>query len=79
MGAYAVLAKYGRDKIAEAARAASPSSDDYWLAKVDALDPDRRLSDADRRDRATDMKRGYFAALAYKSAKARKRPSRRAV
>ncbi len=70
IGFYAAAAKHGRHKMTEAARAANPSSDDYWLAQVDP-----ELDDAERRQRAADMKRAHFARLAYKSAQARKNVS----
>jgi hypothetical protein len=68
IGAYAALAKHGRTAMTEAARAVNPSSDDYWLAQVDA-----DLDEAERHTRAADLKRAYFARLALKSAQARKR------
>lgn len=70
MGAYAAMAKHGRSKITEAARAANPSSADYWERKVD---PDLVLPEAERLTRAADARRSYFTGLALKSAKARKR------
>ena len=56
------------------ARAASPSSVDYWLTK---LDPERfaHATDRQRLDAAESMRRAYFARLAMKSAAVRKRPS----
>lgn len=70
IGAYAALAKHGRDAMTSAARAANPSSDGYWLAKTDPT-----LADEERRARAGDLKRAYFAGLAFKSAQARKKAS----
>lgn len=72
MGAYAAMAKHGRSKITEAARAANPSNDNYWLAKAD---PEAELPEDERRQRAADLKTSYFAGLAFKSARARKRAS----
>jgi hypothetical protein len=70
IGAYAALAKHGRQEMTKAARAANPSSDDYWLSKVDAdLPLDERIV------RAGDMKRAHFAGLALLSAKSRKKAS----
>ena len=67
---YAALAKHGGHKQTEAARAVNPSSDAYWFAKTD---PD--LSDDERRARASFAKKSYFASLALKSARARRRAS----
>ena len=72
MGAYAAMAKHGRSEMTAAARAAGPSSADYWLKRVD---PDGVLSDVERQTRAADRKRAYFAGLALKSAQARKKVS----
>lgn len=72
MGAYAVMAKHGRHEITKAARAANPSSDAYWRARVDR---DGLLSEAERATRAEDAKKSYFAGLALKSARARKKAS----
>jgi hypothetical protein len=66
IGAFSALAKHGRHAMTEAARAANPSSDDYWFNRTDA-----NLDDAERRTRAADMKRAYFAGLAFKSARKR--------
>jgi hypothetical protein len=54
----------------KAARAANPSSDEYWLAQTDPA-----LSERERSTRAQDAKRSYFKRLAMKSAQARKRAS----
>ena len=69
-GAYAAFAKHGRDHMTKAARAANPSSDEYWLAQTDPA-----LSERERSTRAQDAKRSYFKRLAMKSAQARKRAS----
>jgi hypothetical protein len=54
----------------QAAREASPGSDDYWARQVD---PDRTLDPAERARRANHAKKAYFARLALKSAQARRR------
>jgi hypothetical protein len=72
IGAYAALAKHGRRNITAAARAANPSADAYWLKRVD---PKKQLPPEERAERAADAKRAHFAALAYKSARARKKAS----
>jgi hypothetical protein len=69
IGAYAALAKHGRHKMTEAARAANPSNTDYWLDKVD---PEGVLGDEERRTRAVDAKKAHFARLSLKSAQARR-------
>ena len=71
-GAYAVMAKYGREYVTRAARAAGPASDEYWIRTVD---PDQVLADAERQTRAEDAKRSYFAGLALRSARARSKDS----
>jgi hypothetical protein len=76
MGAYAAFAKHGRHAMTEAARAANPSSESYWLRKIDEahneVDPDHPLPDGERRRRAADAKTAHFAGLALKSAIARR-------
>lgn len=51
------------------ARAASPSSDSYWLRQVD---PGGVLPEKERARRATAAKKAYFAKLALKSALVRR-------
>jgi len=76
MGQASACAKYGRHKMTEAARAANTSSDAYWLAKFEQdIDPDRLLSEDERRIRAGDLKLAHFAGLAMKSAAARRERS----
>jgi hypothetical protein len=70
MGAFAAHAKYGRDHMTAAARAANPSSDAYWEREVD---PDGLLPERERCTRAHDAKRAHFAGLALKSATARRK------
>ena len=70
IGAFTARAKHGRHAMTAAARAANPSNDDYWLARVDA-----DLGDHERLRRARDLKRAHFAALAFKSARARRNAS----
>jgi hypothetical protein len=70
IGAHAAHAKHGRHHMTEAARAANPSRDTYWEREVD---PDDVLSESERRTRAYDAKRAYFAGLSLKSATARRR------
>lgn len=57
----------GREATA-AARAASPGSDEYWIAKVD---PNGELDVKERVKRARNAKREHFTRMALKSAKAR--------
>lgn len=52
------------------ATAASPASIDYWLRQVD---PDDKLTEADRTARAERLRRAHFQRLALKSAQARSR------
>jgi len=52
------------------ARAAAPSSTDYWEDKVD---PGRDLPGPERRRRAESAKKAYFTRLALKSAVARRK------
>jgi hypothetical protein len=61
-----------RTERTEPARAASPSSNKYWL---DRLDPDRfaDATDQQKLDAANAMRRAYYQRLAYASAKARSR------
>jgi hypothetical protein len=66
------MAKHGRKHVTAKARAANPSTDSYWLRQVD---PDERLPEAERLQRAQDAKRAHFSALAFKSARARKKVS----
>ena len=72
IGAYAAMAKHGRKRVTAKARAANPSSDGYWLRQVD---PDGTLPEAERAQRAQDAKRAHFSAMAFKSARARKKVS----
>lgn len=53
----------------EAARRAGPGQRDYWERKVD---PDATLAPAERARRAESARRAHFAALALKSARARR-------
>jgi hypothetical protein len=59
----------GREATA-AARAASPGSDDYWLAKVD---PGRVLDPKERAKRARNAKSAHFTRLALNSRRTRER------
>jgi hypothetical protein len=68
LAAYEKHAKTDGREATAAARAASPSSDEYWLAKVD---PDRRLSRRERIKRARAGKRAHFTRMALRSKKAR--------
>lgn len=68
MGAYSLHARYDSHEITANARAASPGSIDYWLAKVD---PENALPETERRRRAECAKKAHFAKLAFASARAR--------
>lgn len=57
----------GREATA-AARAASPGSDEYWLAKVD---PGRTLEPKERAKRARNAKSAHFTRLALSSCRSR--------
>jgi hypothetical protein len=68
IGAFAVHAKYDSREITAPARAA-------FMARFEReVDPEGVLPQAERRRRATYARQRYFAQLAYKSAKARRRP-----
>jgi hypothetical protein len=56
------------------ARAASPSSVDYWLRQLDA-DRFATATQQQRLDAAEMLRRAYFTRLAMKSAQARKKAS----
>lgn len=68
-GAHALHSKYGKE-ISQPARDASPGSDSYWEAQVD---PRGELDPVERSRRAGHAKKSYFASLALKSAKARRK------
>jgi hypothetical protein len=68
-GAHALHSKYGKE-ISQPARDASPGSNSYWDAKVD---PNGELDSVERSRRASHAKKSYFASLALKSAKARRK------
>jgi hypothetical protein len=70
IGAHAALAKHGGRYMTEAARAANPSNDAYWLSKVDT-----NLPETERLERARHEKQRYFKTLAFKSSQARRRAS----
>jgi hypothetical protein len=57
------------------ARRNSPQSLEYWAAKVD---PDGRLSEAERTKRAEHARREHMLRLAFASSKARSRPRKAA-
>lgn len=68
LAAHALHAKYSGREVTRAARAASPGSDDYWLAQVDT-----DLPEGERLRRARHLKKAYFTRLALKSSIARRR------
>jgi hypothetical protein len=70
LAAFAKHAKTDGREATAAARAASPSADDYWLSRVD---PDRVLNHKEREKRARNAKREHFTRMALRSAKARQR------
>jgi hypothetical protein len=61
---------YDSKKLSQPARDASPGSDGYWEAQVD---PTGELDPVERSRRASHAKKSYFASLALKSAKARRK------
>jgi hypothetical protein len=76
IGRYGALRSWAntadRSARTRAARRNSPSSDEYWLAR---LDPERfaNATDSQKLDAATAARRAYYAELAMKSAAARRR------
>lgn len=70
IAAHTKHSRYDPVESTAAARSAAPSSDAYWERQVD---PDSSLPELERKRRATSAKKAYFAQLALKSAKARRK------
>jgi len=67
MGGYATAARHDTRELTRPAREA------FDRRFIDQVDPDRVLPEAERERRAQAARRAYFAALAFKSARARQR------
>ena len=71
VGAYALHSQYDSRQITK------PARDKFNERFLDQVDPDRILPEAERQRRALHARKGYFLALAIKSAKARKARAKR--
>jgi len=70
LAAHALHARYDSRELTRRARAEGPGSLTYWERKVD---PESELDQRERARRAVHAKKSYFAALALKSAVARRK------
>lgn len=70
LAAHTLHSRVDSTKHTEPARAASPGQLPYWERHVD---PDNNLADFERKRRAEQARKAYFAGLALASSKARRR------